>query len=42
VTNSLAVTRVCLQVYGTQTVGLIMGISNVCVGGVTMIVGIIM
>lgn len=31
-----------LQVYGTQTVGLIMGITNVCVGSVTMIIGIIM
>jgi hypothetical protein len=28
------------QVYGTQTVGLIMGVANACVGGAMMIVGI--
>ena len=31
-----------LQVYGTQIVGLIIGIANVCIGGATLIVGIAM
>jgi hypothetical protein len=31
-----------LQVYGTQTVGLIIGITNVCVGGATLIIGLAM
>ena len=30
------------QVYGTQTVGLIIGITNACVGGAMMIIGIAM
>ncbi len=34
--------RSLLQVYGTQMVGLIIGITNVCIGGATLIIGITM
>jgi hypothetical protein len=31
-----------MQVYGTQTVGLIIGITHVCIGGIALILGVAM